>query len=124
MLSQEEFTVYKDVQKLFKASDKIPCTGCHYCMPCPHGVDIPSCFSAYNTYCSINKSQGAMQYMMGTLIASKPSYAGLCKKCGKCEKHCPQHIPIIKSLEEVSGTMEKFRFKIMAFGTKIFVKKK
>lgn len=124
MLSEEERQIYKDVKKIFCASDKIPCTGCHYCTPCPHGVDIPSCFTAYNTYCSISKNQGSMQYAMGTLLSSKPSYAGLCKKCGKCEKYCPQHIPIIKSLEEVSSKMEKFQFKFMAFGTKIFMKKK
>lgn len=124
MLSQEELETYKDVRKIFNESNKIPCTGCHYCTPCPHGVDIPSCFTAYNTYSSISKSQGSMQYSMGTLMSSKPGYASLCKKCGKCEKHCPQHIPIIKSLEEVSSSMENFRFKVMSFGTKFFMKKK
>ena len=123
MLTSEEHAVYSEVQKLFKASDKIPCTGCHYCTPCPHGVDIPGCFSAYSTYSSISKSQGSMQYMMGTLLSGKPSYAGLCKKCGKCEKQCPQHIPIMKSLEEVSSEIETIRFKFMSFGTK-FLKKR
>lgn len=123
ILSQKELAVYQEVRKLFQASDRIPCTGCHYCMPCPHGVNIPSCFTAYNTYGSISKSQGTMQYALGTLLSGKPAYAGLCKKCGKCERHCPQHIPIIQSLEEVSGNMETFRFRMMAFGTKLFVKR-
>ena len=30
----------------------------------------------------------------------------LCVKCGKCERHCPQQIPIRKELENVAKTME------------------
>ncbi len=124
MLSQGELEVYKDVKNIFQQSNKIPCTGCHYCTPCPYGVDIPNCFTAYNTYSSISKSQGALQYSMGTLLSSKPGYAGLCKKCGKCEKYCPQHIEIRKSLSEVEKTLENTRFKLMRFGMRIFKSKK
>lgn len=124
MLSQEEIDTFKDVKKIFNESYKVHCTGCHYCMPCPHGVNIPTCFTAYNTYHSISKKTGALQYSMGTVFSEKPAYASLCKKCGKCEKHCPQNIQIISSLEDVKKTMENFRFKVMCFGTKFFMKKK
>jgi len=123
VLSQQELEVYGEVRKIFSDSNKIPCTGCHYCTPCPHGVDIPSCFSAYNTYCSISKNQGTIQYSMGTLLSGTPSYAGLCKKCGKCERHCPQNISIIQSLDEVKKNMEGFGFSAMRVFAKLFMRK-
>jgi len=121
MLSQEEIETYQDVKKIFNESFKIPCTGCHYCMPCPFGVNIPVCFSAYNTYHGISKKTGFLQYCMSTMNSG---YAGLCKKCGKCEEHCPQHIKIRESLSEVAKTMEKFIFKAMRVGMRIFTGKK
>lgn len=32
----------------YKGLADLYCTGCNYCMPCPHGVDIPGTFSAVN----------------------------------------------------------------------------
>ena len=32
----------------FEKSNRVPCTGCGYCMPCPKGINIPGCFAAYN----------------------------------------------------------------------------
>jgi predicted aldo/keto reductase-like oxidoreductase len=61
---------------------------------------------------------------MSTLLNGKPSYASLCKKCGKCEQHCPQNIPIRETLAAVSKTFETFGFKVMSFGAKIFLRKK
>jgi len=124
MLSQEEMETFKDVKKIFNESFKIHCTGCHYCMPCPLNVNIPVCFTAYNTYHSISKYAGNMQYLMSTLLSEKSGYASLCKKCGKCEPLCPQHIQIGKSLSEVEKKMEKPMFKMMAFGMKLFMRKK
>lgn len=124
MLTQAELDTFGDVKKIFNESYKVHCTGCHYCMPCPHGVNIPACFSAYNTRYTISKSQASLQYGMSTLMSDKPSYASLCKKCGKCEKHCPQNIPIRETLDEVAKEFETFRFKAMRFGTKFFVRKK
>jgi len=124
MLSPEENSAFQDVKKIFNDSYKIHCTGCHYCMPCPHGVNIPACFTAYNTYYSISKSTGGLQYSMSTVFSEKPGYASLCKECGKCEAHCPQHIPIRASLKKVKRTMEKPIFTLMRLGSKIFLRKK
>lgn len=123
MLTDSDLAVYDDVRKIFNDSYKIHCTGCHYCMPCPAGVNIPGCFSAYNTWNAISKSTGSMQYGMTTLLSGDPAYAGLCKKCGACEKKCPQHLPIRENLEEVRNAMEGTRFRAMKVASGLFMHK-
>ena len=44
----------------------------------------------------------------------QPSYASLCRDCGKCEKHCPQNLPIRQRLKTVSREMEGFYFRLLA----------
>jgi len=48
MLTPEEEKAIESVVKVFNSTNKIPCTGCNYCIPCPHNVNIPACFTAYN----------------------------------------------------------------------------
>ncbi|WP_455542685.1 aldo/keto reductase [Intestinibacter sp.] len=124
MLTEEDINTIADVKKIFNDSYKVHCTGCHYCIPCPAGVNIPACFTAYNTRHSISKSQGWLQYCMSTMLNDKPSYASLCKQCGKCEKHCPQNLPIRENLKEVSKEFEGVRFNVMKRIVPFFVKKK
>lgn len=112
MLTRQEIEIYRNVKNLFNSSYKVPCTGCGYCMPCPRHVNIPACFAAYNTSFAIGKGAGRWQYITSTGWTSEiHSHASLCAKCGTCERHCPQNIEIIKSLEEVSKKMEPFWFK-------------
>lgn len=75
----------------------IPCTGCEYCLPCPHGVGIPRVFSLYND-----------GNMFGDFAQPQRSYsfavnggrdASKCAQCGACESKCPQHIEIINQLK-------------------------
>jgi hypothetical protein len=99
------------VVEIFNESYKIPCTGCNYCMPCPQGINIPGLFASYNSSYSISKSTGRTQYMLNTGAMTNPAYASDCIQCGKCEKHCPQNIPIRDSLEAVKKRMEPFWFK-------------
>ncbi len=85
-------------------------------MPCPAGVNIPECFALYNNANLFpGNSETKMLYLArhGGLIG-KESYAGLCMQCGKCEKICPQKIPIPSKLKEVSKKMEGhgFTFKV------------
>ncbi len=124
MLTKEDLDAIADVKEVFNTSYKVHCTGCHYCMPCPAGVNIPACFTAYNTRYSLSKSQGWLQYCMSTMMNDKPSYASLCKQCGKCESHCPQNLPIRKHLQEVSKEFEDVRFKLMKRIVPMFVRKK
>ncbi|WP_187150935.1 4Fe-4S dicluster domain-containing protein, partial [Treponema endosymbiont of Eucomonympha sp.] len=102
MLSDTERDAYRLVIAEFNKSYKIRCTGCNYCMPCPRGVNIPSCFAAYNTSFSLGFFAGMQQYTTSTGATSiKPSGAGLCVQFGKCETHCPQRLPIRESLKAV-----------------------
>jgi len=119
MLKEEENAAFESVIKIFNASYKIPCTGCNYCMPCPFNVNIPGCFMAYNVSYTAGMYCGVQQYLTSTGVTDpRINYAASnCKKCGECEKHCPQHIQIIKSLEKVSKKMEsplvKFALKLL-----------
>lgn len=112
MFTDEDTNTFSSVLEAFNDSFKVRCTGCGYCMPCPFGVDIPTCFAAYNASFSIGKITGMQNYIQNTGgLTSTQHYASLCKNCGKCEKHCPQSIAIRKSLKEVEKHMEPFWFK-------------
>jgi predicted aldo/keto reductase-like oxidoreductase len=111
MLSDEDLDAYRKVISIFKAKDKVPCTGCGYCMPCPSGINIPSCFASYNASFSHGFITSTVMYITST-HANRPvnGLASKCVKCGKCEKHCPQSIAIRTELDRVAKRMEPFYF--------------
>lgn len=112
MLNERQMAVFHEVKEAFQASQKVPCTGCNYCMPCPQNVNIPACFNAYNTSYSMGYSTALQAYAMGTgMMSTKPGPASHCVSCGKCEKHCPQGIEIRKNLKAVESRLEPFWFK-------------
>ncbi|HVP96104.1 aldo/keto reductase [Methanoregula sp.] len=107
-LSPDDRALIDRAKATFGQLMKVGCTGCGYCMPCPAGVDIPGCFALYNAHHLFPKDKSPrFQYIghHGGLL-NKPSNAGLCRACGKCEKACPQHLPIPRLLKEVKGDME------------------
>jgi Predicted oxidoreductases of the aldo/keto reductase family len=112
MLTKKENEIYDAVTEEFRASYKIPCTGCNYCMPCPQNINIPACFSAYNMSYTVGFLSGIQQYLTSTGSTNPNSNhsPGNCIKCGKCEQHCPQHIQIRDSLDAVTKRMEPFWF--------------
>ncbi|MDO5702829.1 MAG: 4Fe-4S dicluster domain-containing protein, partial [Lachnospiraceae bacterium] len=105
-LSKDERRIYGRVVHAITRSVRVGCTGCGYCQPCPRGVDIPTCFAAYNTTFSDSMFTGMKEYVMCTTMRSGRSNAGLCVKCGLCETKCPQHIHIRDELENVRRRME------------------
>ena len=80
------------------------CTGCGYCMPCPHGVNIPANFE-YLNYCRVYGLKDRARELYGKLGEEGNPVTGLkaedCQHCGACDDKCPQNIPIQERLGEV-----------------------
>ena len=111
-MNLEELGIIEQVIDIFSESYKIPCTGCNYCLPCPAGINIPNCFTAYNTSYAIGYVAGMTQYATGTSVfTDKPMSILHCTKCGKCEKACPQDIKIVERLTDVRKRMEPFWYR-------------
>jgi len=113
MLTEQESAVFAPVMDAIRESYKVPCTSCNYCMPCPHGVNIPGCFSAFNTRYAMGLVPGMTQYITSTGANNPQNHARakFCVGCGACEKKCPQHIEIPKMLKEVEKRIETPIFK-------------
>jgi predicted aldo/keto reductase-like oxidoreductase len=123
-LSAEELAVYDKVRDIFNASYKIHCTGCGYCLPCPKNVNIPGSFSAYNASYVIGWGAAVKQYANSTGIASATgSSPANCVGCGACEKHCPQKIPIVKSLAMARKRMEPFPINLIFKAARAFMRR-
>lgn len=115
-LTAEELELVDEVRDKYRELMKIGCTGCRYCMPCPAGVDIARCFELYDAaHVFGNKRQLQMNYALGLGVIHEggKAYASECRKCGKCERHCPQELPIMELLEDVSGDMEGVVTKVL-----------
>ncbi len=95
-LSQQEHAAIAKVSENVKKHQKVPCTGCAYCMPCPVGINIPESFKAWNTK-SLNKPSG--NWIFGDQIDYDK--AASCVECGACVSHCPQHIEIPQMLQKL-----------------------
>ncbi|WP_019238843.1 MULTISPECIES: aldo/keto reductase [Enorma] len=94
-MTPAELDAIARVLAVFERSNRVPCTGCNYCMPCPKGVNIPGCFAAYNASYAHGWFTGISQYMTASAIRTgSPKLASACVSCGACARKCPQHIDI------------------------------
>ena len=113
-LTEKELALIGRVEEAYRKELKVNCTGCRYCMPCPAGVDIPGSFAAYNNSNSMMPPKVAyMVSVGGKMTGTKPAYASLCKDCGKCEKLCPQQIPIARHLKQIAKEYETIDAKVI-----------
>ncbi len=111
-LTESDFAVYEEVKQKINEKEKVGCTGCRYCMPCPKGVDIPGIFRCYNTMYIESKHQGRFQFAQTVGLTKEPAFATQCIQCGACEKHCPQNIPIRQKLKEADKALRPLPYKI------------
>ena len=97
-LNEDELTIIQNVRDTLKSRTQNGCTGCGYCMPCPFGIDIPSNFRYWNN-AYIYDSHKIFKNKLNNMADEKK--AENCKKCGACEKMCPQQLPIRDDLKRV-----------------------
>lgn len=101
-LSAAQHEAVARVLQVFERSNRVPCTGCNYCMPCPRGINIPGCFAAYNASFAHSWFTGVSQYFTASAVRTgSPKLASNCVRCGACLSNCPQHIEIPDRLLDV-----------------------
>lgn len=106
-LTDSEREVIHKATGIIERSIAISCTGCRYCVDdCPQMIPIPEYFALYN---SIKRnvpmpfhSEQYYYYNMAKIHGK----ASDCIACGKCEMHCPQHLPVIATMKLVKDTLE------------------
>jgi len=103
-MSSSELAIVDKVREEYKKRIKVSCTGCSYCMPCPSGVAIPTCFDFFNDAYMFDSIEDHKKAYLRSV--KKENRASLCVECGRCEELCPQNIPIIEQLKEVSSLFE------------------
>ncbi len=105
-LNETEMAAVNKVQEIFHKMNMIPCTACRYCVEgCPKQISIPDLFAIMNIK-QLHHDWNA-DYYYEEVHTAPGRRASDCLKCGKCEKICPQHLPIRKLLEEVAKEFDK-----------------
>ena len=107
-LSEKEMDAMRQVCGIFKSQNLISCTSCRYCIDeneCPKGIRIPDMFASLNAHEAFH-NWNTGYYYSNVITGNGHGKASDCIKCGKCEKVCPQHLPIRDLLTNVAKTFE------------------
>ena len=120
-LTKEDFALLERVKTAIQQRVKAPCTGCGYCMPCPKGVDIPGAFRCYNEMFTEHKRTGRREYWQVVGLRKEPAFATQCVGCGKCESHCPQHLPIRALLKEADRALRPPHYRVAGWVARKFL---
>ncbi len=110
--TQADLELVENVKKIIKEKEKVGCTGCRYCMPCPKGVDIPGIFHYYNLMYIDKKSSARFEFAQNMGLRKEVGFASQCINCGKCEQHCPQHLKIRDLLKEADKALRPLPYKV------------
>ena len=105
-LTEEDVALTEKVAAIINAQIAVPCTGCSYCTGgCPMQIAIPKYFSLYNEDMRENLAEKGwtVNFTNYDKLTEKFGKAGDCIGCGQCESVCPQHLPIIEKLRDVSA---------------------
>lgn len=109
-LNEEEMKIIDEVIKIVNEDTVIPCTGCNYCVEhgCPMNIRIADYFALINDQKrfenssndgNINRVNIQANYYEGWVLGGAGK-ASSCIGCKKCERICPQKLPIIQLLKD------------------------
>jgi predicted aldo/keto reductase-like oxidoreductase len=118
--TSSELALLDNVAKEYCGYPMIPCTGCHYCMPCPFSLDIPAIFAYYNKCINdgtmpmdpkaSNYKELVRNFLDGYNKAIKSDQqASHCQSCNSCVPHCPQRIKIPDQMKRITKMVEDFK---------------
>ncbi len=103
-LDESEFAALFSVADAIREQNLISCTACRYCVEgCPKQIDIPELFRAVNAKKN-GDADAEAQYQ--AVIAAGSGKASDCIRCAKCERICPQKLPVRTLLREVVKAFE------------------
>ena len=112
MMSESDQTLVAGVRDIIREQEKVGCTACRYCMPCPQGVDIPGIFHYWNLmYIEGKKFDARFEFARNIGLRHEPGFASQCVGCGACEQHCPQHLPITQLLKQADKELRPLPYR-------------
>ena len=109
-LNEEERKIIDRVIEIINENTVIPCTICRYCEDhgCPKNIPIADYFELINDMKRFENSSNAGNLNRVNIqadyyeswVKNGAGAASSCISCKKCEKVCPQHLPIAEHLAE------------------------
>lgn len=98
-LTDAEFKALEVVCNCIREQHLIACTACRYCEEgCPKQIAIPDLFSAVNAK---KRGEEGAEALYASYTENRGK-ASDCIRCAKCERICPQKLPIRTLLVEVA----------------------
>lgn len=91
-LSSAELEGIDKIREKIKSYSVVDCTACKYCMPCPHGVNIPGNLRLFNNH-NMYHNDGEAKWLINSL-KQREAFADACIACNICVDKCPQQINI------------------------------
>ena len=121
--TEADFAAVEKIKSILREKEKVGCTGCRYCQPCPKGVDIPGNFYYYNLMYMEKKTASRLEYARVMGLRKEAGFATQCIGCGKCEQHCPQHLNIREKLKEADKALRPLPYRVgIDIARKIMIK--
>ena len=104
-VSAAEMKIIDEVTDKILSIPQIGCTACKYCVDgCPTKISIPDVFRTINTLRRYPNDWRAKNFY--SALAARSAKASDCVSCGQCESVCPQHLPIIKLMQEAAEILD------------------